>query len=148
MTNSVAELYDRIELDETTGCMVWTGRLDRKGVPVTTWRGRTRRIHVILAGDTTHTRHRRTCQTDTCVNPDHYETLAPVKSGRAFRPDGTCARRGHDLTQPGAVYVAPNGARRCRACAYASTAAYAATPKGRQARARATQAWRARKQDA
>jgi hypothetical protein len=69
-----------------------------------------------------------TCPHRPCVNPWH---LTPVTRAENLAPDraqpgargaswaaGTC-KRGHDVTDPAAVYVRPDGTRECRACKYA-----------------------------
>jgi hypothetical protein len=66
---------------------------------------------------------RATCdEPERCVAPSHLEALSPL-AVRAERPRKQRCLRGHDLDD-GNTYVAPDGGRRCRACARLRDAAH------------------------
>jgi hypothetical protein len=62
------------------------------------------------------------CREPRCVRVEHLE-LVPQGENTArgplgFKFDGTCRSGRHNIADPAAVYVQPNGKQRCRACHY------------------------------
>lgn len=117
------------EVDEATGCWLWTSTLNDDGYGTTApnpekfaHRGV---YHRLLGPVPEGMELDHLCRVRRCVNPDHLEPVAQAKNkGRAhgwkFGPTGealTCGR-GHDLTTSGAFYVPPGDSarRECRAC--------------------------------
>lgn len=80
------------------------------------------------------------CRVPACVNPDHLEPVTPRENVmRGLLPSVMKARaakrtqciHGHDLFGPN-LYLATDGARRCRTCGRAARARYRARVKARK----------------
>jgi len=75
------------------------------------------------------------CRTRACVNPAHLEAVTHAENVRRgagpYGPIRTVCKHGHDVTDPANVYVAPDGARRCRECARIANAQRTAARRDR-----------------
>lgn len=121
----IPRFLSKVEIDHDTGCWLWTGTIIKpRGAAQFSIRGK-----LILA-------HRlmyemaigpipddycvfRTCENQTCVNPDHL-TIAPLK-GNNYNARQTHCRNGHEYT-PENTIIRKTGYRRCKACRAAEMA--------------------------
>jgi hypothetical protein len=121
------------------GCWLWNGSMYSNGygrVSIASTHHLTHRITAALHHGLPYplprslvVRHR--CEHKHCISPAHLiigtqgdNVLDAIRAGSMpwTFADGRCAR-GHDLSQPGAVYVYPTGdSRRCEVCRRAGRA--------------------------
>lgn len=122
-----------IVIDQTTGCWLWTGSLDRKGYAKAL--GDDRRIvgvhryfHAITHGPLAPSIHlHHECHVRRCVNPQHLRPLTPrehlIEHGTIAKGNAAAAakkraathcRRGHEFTPENTRIQSGN--RLCRAC--------------------------------
>ena len=114
------------------GCWQWIAFCDGDGYGHVWYRGAMRKAHrVVYAlvvgpipdGNDLH----HSCETKSCVNPDHLSPIDGGEHGSHHGPAGAAARnasrtpathckRGHEFT-PGNTRVRPDGGRECRSCA-------------------------------
>lgn len=107
------------------GCWTFEGHHTERGYAVHRSTGQlpTRLVHRLMylwhvgpIPDGLHLDH--LCSNNGCVRPDHLEAVTQQENNRRAAErywQGTC-RNGHDLSEPGAVYVSPQGRRTCHAC--------------------------------
>jgi hypothetical protein len=120
----IERLRAKLALDPATGCMEWTGALDRKGYArLAMGEGRNKIAHRVAyeaergpIPDGLTIDH--LCRNKRCSNPDHLEAVTFAENTRrenAQRPVATHCPRGHEWT-PANTYSQSNGRRTCRAC--------------------------------
>lgn len=132
-------IRERLVVVLPSGCWLWQGYVDPKGYGrVRVGKGK-RATHLVVwaafgrtippgyeldhavCHDPAVCRLGNDCPHRRCANPWHLRAVPIAENRRRSssswdaRADGRC-RQGHDLTLPDAIYTAPNGVRRCRAC--------------------------------
>jgi hypothetical protein len=149
-------LFSRLVID-SSGCLLWTGKLDRKGYGRIWVNGRWRLVHQVaweLQGgpippglELDHVRARG-CTYKNCASIAHLELVTHQEN--VLRGDSIAASyaarthcdSGHEFT-PDNTYVYPAGGRACRICKRAANLRYNETHRAE--RAAFTRAWRVRK---
>lgn len=120
---AVQRLLAKIEINDTTGCHIWTASVDGHGYGQFSLNGRPRKVHQILwcawgleVPEGLELDH--VCKTKRCCNPlhlelvTHQENIRRAYAGKPFR----CGHSNH----PSNIYIRPsNGQKRCRICKYA-----------------------------
>lgn len=89
---TVARFWEKIYVDPTTDCYVWTGALDKYGYGAVKIAGGARKAHRVcyvivhgrLADDMTLD---HLCREHRCVNPSHMELVTLQENGRRGRLD-------------------------------------------------------------
>lgn len=116
----VVRLLSRIE--KTESCWLWCGQVSNKGYGVVCLDNRKQPAHrvayMLLVGpipDGLELDH--LCRVPLCVRPDHLEPVTHAENQRRMGIARTHCIHGHPYT-PENTYRAPNGRRRCRACAH------------------------------
>lgn len=162
-------LMQRVRIDESTGCWLWTRRPTPGGYGQISVAGRMPMAHRVayelLVGpipeglELDHVCHNqdpdcfadKQCIHRRCVNPDHLEPVTPrVNTLRGKTPAARAKARtvcvnGHPLTSEN-VYLTPRGHRKCIACQRIAAAKWEAKNRGRRnAQARARYAKRPRR---
>lgn len=119
-------ILQKVELDDATGCWIWTGTQMRGGYGQARLQdgrstGAHRASYMAFVGpipDGLQIDH--LCRIRLCVNPDHLEAVTPrVNVLRSMSPSAITARtnicrRGHELTPENTLHEADG--RRCRQC--------------------------------
>lgn len=119
--------WRRVEVDDATGCWVWTGTMDQNGYARMNDQGKQWTVHrwsyvrscgnVPIGLQLDHL-----CRNRACVNPDHLEPVtARVNNLRgvghaALNAVKTHCLNGHPLTPGNLVSRKDRNARECRAC--------------------------------
>lgn len=110
----LARLY---QVDEETGCWLWTGAVDWVGYGEVWWKGKRHRAHRAvfdayrgaMPSELDHL-----CKTKRCVNPDHLEPVSRAENMRRLYATITACPKGHEYV-PENIYM-DHGKRRCREC--------------------------------
>jgi hypothetical protein len=118
--------WRQCQVDEVTGCWIWTGSLNHNGYGKTWRRGKHWRSHrlayVALVGEIADgLQIDHLCRRPACVNPDHLEPVTPREN--TLRGDGKTAinarktqcPQGHALT-PDNVMLDKKNHRSCATC--------------------------------
>lgn len=124
----IDRVFQRIEIDETTGCWLWTGYINPGGYGQMTVNRKSwtvhRYVYTSLAGEIpegTELDHiKEICGKRHCCNVDHLEPVAHIENIRRGETGShnrlkTHCPKGHPYT-PENLYIRADGKRRCRAC--------------------------------
>ena len=118
-----------VELDEATGCRLWTGGVNAKGYGRVSIKKRSLYVHRITfairngeipAGMVLD----HLCRNPRCCNPDHLEVVSQRTNAlRGNSPVATAVRsnrccRGHEFTPENTYTAAKTGYRQCKTCNY------------------------------
>lgn len=116
-------LQGHFEVDELTGCWLWTGTLFSTGYAQVRLKGEQPQqghrlayeaiVGTIPDGYQIDHVYARGCRHKRCVNPEHLEPVTPAENTRRYHDSRTSCRNGHPRTN---LYVDGQGKRRCRAC--------------------------------
>lgn len=125
-----ARFWDQVALPNEQGCMLWTGKPDRRGYARFTVGGRSQLVHRIsyfLAygpipeGFQVDHVKAKGCTSRHCVAPEHLEAVTGAENNRrstsptAINARKTHCHRGHAFDEAN-TYHDPTGGRQCRAC--------------------------------
>ncbi len=95
--NTPEDIRNKFEVDQKTGCHLWTGTKDRDGYPLVKWQGKTHRALRLLwaldrgpVPDGLQMLH--SCDRPSCVNPEHIS----VGTNKENRAD--CVAKGRQAT--------------------------------------------------
>lgn len=120
-------LFSRLTIDAETGCLLWTGAINKNGYGYISLPGRTMaRVHRVMyelfvgpIPDGLELDH--LCRVRHCASPAHLEAVTRrTNTLRGESPSALAVRRGacsqgHPFDEIN-TYWTPTGARRCRAC--------------------------------
>lgn len=131
LQEEAAQLVARYSVFAPSGCVLWSGPLDRDGYGQKKVRGRMLRAHRVayfaVYGDTDLPLD-HLCRNPRCVNADHLEAVSGADNTlRGVSPSALNARkthcvRGHLLSETAVINV--DGARKCRVCTSLHTRNY------------------------
>lgn len=125
LTSTNPAFAARVQVDDATGCWLWTGPRTKEQYGTHPWNGVRTTAHrvsyellVAPIAEGLHVDH--LCRNPPCVNPAHLEPVTPGENARrGVGPTGrwrlTECERGHEFT-PENTLTRPNGTRHCRAC--------------------------------
>jgi hypothetical protein len=128
----IERVLEKIELDDSTGCWLWTGARNAKGYGAIKVDGSTKLAHrvafellVAPIGDGLELDH--LCRTPACINPDHLEEVTGAEnSRRGISANGSkthCAN-GHEFTPENTIAGRNGRERKCLICTRAAQRRY------------------------
>lgn len=120
-------LYSRLVTDAESGCLLYTGSLDRYGYGVIGSNYKVLRVHRVIwelevgpipeGLQIDHVRARG-CHNRNCANIAHLEPVTQQENlRRGGRPAQTECLRGHPFDAANTLIYKGSGARKCRTCA-------------------------------
>lgn len=121
---TLADLAIRVERDETTGCLRWTGAHTPSGYGQIVLDGATLYVHRVAyeqahgpIPDGLHVDHvwDRGCRFHDCIEPSHLEAITLAENNRRAKAKVTHCPHNHPYDENN-THVSARGKRECRAC--------------------------------
>lgn len=117
-----SRFWEKVDLDERSGCWLWRASVDRGGYGQFYWGNRLRGSHVVsyevLVSEVPEgLLLDHLCRTRRCVNPGHLEPVTHaenIRRGESFNGNKTHCPQQHPYS--GANLRLKNGKRECRLC--------------------------------
>lgn len=120
---TLADLSTRVERDEETGCLRWTGA-HANGYGHISLDGRQRLVHRVAyeqaygaIPEGLHVDHvwDRGCRHRDCIEPSHLEAVTLAENNRRAKAKITHCRQGHPFDEAN-THLSARGKRECRTC--------------------------------